>query len=77
MFIRDMVELGVWPDLSGFDRVDVASDINTMKLALRTGILKTDIPLISSFLDIFCYQYGYIDEMSAQAWRVVWEEWKR
>ncbi len=77
MFIRDMVELGVWPNLSTFDRVDVASDINTMKLALRTGILKTDIPLISSFLDIFCYQYGYIDEMSAQAWRVVWEEWNR
>lgn len=77
MFIRDMVELGVWPNLRAFDRVDVASDINTMKLALRTGILKTDIPLLSSFLDIFCYQYAYIDEMSAQAWRVVWEEWCR
>ena len=76
MFIRDMVELGVWPALEHFDKVDVASDINTMKLALRTRILQTDIPLVSSFLDIFCYQYGYIDEMSARAWRTVWEEWQ-
>jgi hypothetical protein len=76
MFIRDMVEMGVWPDLNNFDKVDVASDINTMKLALRTGIIKTDIPLISSFLDIFCYQYSFVDEMSAKAWRTVWEEWK-
>ncbi len=77
MFIRDMVELGVWPNLLNFDRIDVASDINTMKLALRTRILQTDIPLLSSFLDIFCYQYSYIDEMSANAWRTVWEEWKK
>ena len=75
MLIRDMVELGVWPKLLNFDKIDVASDINTMKLALRTRILQTDIPLLSSFLDIFCYQYGYIDEMSAKAWRTVWEEW--
>jgi hypothetical protein len=27
-------------------------------------------------LDIFCYQYGCIDAMSAQAWRAVWEEWR-
>jgi len=67
----------VWPELQHFDRVDVASDINTMKLALRTRILQTDIPLLSSFLDIFCYQYGYIDEMSAKAWRAVWEEWQQ
>ncbi|MDP3105118.1 MAG: hypothetical protein Q8M95_10995 [Candidatus Methanoperedens sp.] len=76
MFIRDMVELGVWPNLTNFDKIDVASDINTMKLALRAQILQTDIPLLSSFLDIFCYQYGHIDEMSAKAWRKVWEEWK-
>lgn len=75
MFIRDMVELGVWPKLQNFDKIDVASDINTMKLALRTHILQTDIPLLSSFLDIFCYQYTYIDEMNAKAWRKVWEEW--
>ncbi|MBN2209452.1 MAG: hypothetical protein JW759_09170 [Candidatus Coatesbacteria bacterium] len=76
MFIRDMVELGVWPPLERFDEVDVASDINTMELALRTRILHTDIPLVSSFLDIFCYQYSYLDEMSAMAWRAVWEEWQ-
>ncbi len=77
MFIRDMVELGVWPALDNFDAVDVASDINTMKLALRTCILQTSIPLLSSFLDIFCYQYSYIDRISAQAWRAVWEEWRQ
>lgn len=77
MFIRDMVELKVWPVLENFDKIDVASDINTMKLALRTRILQTDIPLLSSFLDVFCYQYGYIDEMSARAWRTVWLEWKK
>jgi len=47
-----------------------------MKLSLRTHILETDIPLLSSFLDIFCYQYEYTDEMSAKAWRAVWEEWR-
>lgn len=76
MFIRDMVVLGVWSNLSNMDVIDVASDRNTMKLALRTRILQTDIPLLSSFLDIFGYQYGYIDAMSAAAWRAVWEEWK-
>ena len=76
MFIRDMVVLGVWPNLSNMQVIDVASDRNTMKLALRTRILQTEIPLLSSFLDIFGYQYGYIDEMSATAWRTVWEEWK-
>ena len=76
MFIRDMVELGVWPDLANFDAIDVASDINTMKLALRTRILRTSMPLVSSLLDVFCYQYGHIDEASAGAWRAVWEEWR-
>lgn len=76
MFIRDMYVLKIWPDLVNFDKIDVASDINTIKIALRTGILQTDIPLLSSFLDVFCYQYGYIDEMSAKAWRKVWEIWK-
>lgn len=70
-----MVELGVWTELTNFDKVDVASDINTMKLASRTGILQTDIQLLSSFLDIFCYQYSHIDEMSAKVWRAVWDEW--
>lgn len=76
MFLRDMVALGVWPNLSNLQVVDVASDRNTMKLALRSRILQTDIPLLSSFLDIFGYQYEHIDEMSAAAWRTVWEEWR-
>lgn len=73
MFIRDMVVLGVWEDVKNFDKINVASDINTIKVALRTGILKTAIPLVSSFLDIFCNQYSYIDDMTAKAWRRVWE----
>lgn len=76
MFIRDMVVLGIWKDVSGFDKIDVASDINTIKVALRTGIISTAIPLVSSFLDIFCHQYSYMDEMNALAWRKVWEVWK-
>ncbi len=75
MFIRDMIILGIWKSVKGFDKIDVASDVNTIKVALRTGILSSDIPLLSSFLDIFCYQYGYVDEMNAKAWRTVWEIW--
>lgn len=77
MYLRDMYEWNIWPRLNNLDQIDVASDINTIKLALRTGILKTDIQLLSSFLDIFCYQYSYIDEMSSKAWRVVWEKWTK
>ncbi len=76
MFLRDMIVLGVWKNVKGFENIDVASDVNTIKVALRTGILRTEIPLVSSFLDIFCHQYGYIDDMSAKAWRRVWEIWK-
>lgn len=76
MFIRDMIVLGVWKNVLNFDKINVASDVNTIKVALRTGILKTEIPLVSSFLDIFCYQYSYIDEMNAKAWRRVWEIWR-
>lgn len=75
MFIRDMVVLGIWPNVKGFECIDVASDVNTMKVALRTGIITTAIPLLSSFLDIFCYQYAYIEQMNAAAWRRVWEIW--
>ena len=77
MFIRDMVVLGVWTNITGFDKINVASDVNTIKVALRTGIIKTAIPLVSSFLDIFCYQYAYIDDMNALAWRRVWEIWNQ
>lgn len=75
MLIRDMVVLGIWKNVTNFEKIDVASDINTVRVALRTGILRSAIPLVSSFLDIFCYQYGYVDQMSAQAWRKVWEKW--
>jgi len=77
MLIRDFYEWNIWKKLKGISDINVASDINTIKIALRTGILKTKLtPLISSFLDIFCYQYSIIDEWSSQAWRKVWEEWK-
>lgn len=76
MFLRDMVVLGVWKDVINFDKIDVASDVNTIKVALRTGIIRTEIPLVSSFLDIFCHQYSYIDKMNALAWRRVWEIWQ-
>ena len=75
MFIRDMIVLGIWTDVTGFDRIDVASDVNTIKIALKSGILSSSVPLLSSFLDIFSYQYGLIDKMSAAAWRRVWELW--
>lgn len=77
MFLRDMVVLGVWEDVTGFDKIDVASDVNTIKVALRTGIIRTEIPLVSSFLDIFCHQYSYIETMNASAWRRVWEIWNK
>lgn len=76
MFLRDMVVLNVWKNPIGFDSINVASDVNTIKVALRTGILQTDIPLVSSFLDFFGTQYSYIDDMSALAWRNVWIKWK-
>lgn len=76
MFIRDMVVLGIWNNVKGFESIDVASDVNTMKVALRTGIITTAIPLLSSFLDIFCYQYAHIEQMNAAAWRRVWEIWR-
>ncbi|MFW6008464.1 MAG: hypothetical protein ACOCP8_04270 [archaeon] len=76
MFLRDMIVLKVWENPINFEIIDVASDINTMKVALRTGILETKIPLVSSFLDIFSHQYVLIDQKNALAWRKVWEIWK-
>ncbi|MFZ3086241.1 MAG: hypothetical protein WA097_06280, partial [Candidatus Hydromicrobium sp.] len=76
IFLRDMVVFRVWKNYKNFEKIDVASDINTMKVALRTGILRTKIPLVSSFLDIFCYQYSLIDEYNALSWRKVWNVWK-
>lgn len=77
MFIRDMVVLGVWENVENFEAINVASDSNTIRVALRTGIIKTKIPLLTSFMDIFGYQYSYIDDMNALAWRKVWEIWVR
>ena len=77
MFLRDMILHKVWENVNGFEKIDVASDVNTIKVALRTGILESKIPLVSSFLDIFCYQYGYVENMNALAWRKVWECWQK
>lgn len=76
MFIRDMCVLGVWKNVSGFDTIDVASDSNTMRIALRTGIISAAIPLVSSFLDYFGLQYTAVKRASAAAWRAVWEIWR-
>lgn len=75
MVLRDMVVSKIWKNVRNFDKINVASDVNTIKVALRTGILATAIPLVSSFLDIFCNQYSYMDHQCAQAWRRVWEIW--
>lgn len=75
MFLRDMTELGVWEYNAGIDTINVASDANTMRVALRTAILSGRTPLISSFLDVYCYQYGLVDKMTQQAWRAVWSAW--
>lgn len=77
MFIRDMLDWGIWSLKSNIDKVNVASDSNTMRVALRTGILNTQLPLLASYLDVYCYQYGLIDQMTQFAWRTVWEEWGR
>lgn len=76
MFIRDMVVLDIWEGVQNFESIGVASDSNTMKVALRTGILKTEIPLVTSFLDIFDYQHDLIYNANEKAWRRVWEIWK-
>ncbi len=76
MFIRDMVVSKIWENVTNFDKIDVASDINTVKVSLRTGILTSAIPLVSSFIDICSYQYSEVDRMNALAWRRVWEIWR-
>jgi len=77
MFIRDMYVWSVWSEVRNLAALDVPSDINTMKVALRSRILETELtPLLSSFLDIFCYQYSLIDDWTGRAWRRVWEIWQ-
>jgi len=75
MFLRDMQEFGIWK-LKRFEEVSVAPDMNTMRIALRTGIVRTRVPLLSSFMDIFCYQYGLISEETNRAWKRTWELWR-
>jgi hypothetical protein len=75
MFLRDMIVWKVW-HLKDVECIDVASDANTIRVALRARILTTAIPLLSSFLDVFCYQYELIDSWNARAWRSVWEQWR-
>ncbi len=75
MFLRDMADLGVWKYQKNVEQLDVMSDKNTMRVALRTGILQFRIPLLASFLDVFCYQYSMVDRLNREAWRRVWKEW--
>jgi len=75
MFLRDMADLGVWVYSKNADKMDVMSDKNTMRVALRTGILQFRIPLLASYLDVYCYQYELVDNVCRQAWRRVWEQW--
>jgi hypothetical protein len=75
MFLRDMAEWGVWRYSKNAHLVDVASDSNTMRIALRSAIIRTRIPLLASYLDVYCYQYSAVDTKAANAWRRVWELW--
>lgn len=76
MFIRDMFDWGIWQPGADASQLDVAADTNLMRIALRTGIVRIEIPvLIASYLDIYSYQYGAIDAATVAAWRRVWELW--
>ena len=75
MFMRDMLEWKVWEPGKNIEQLNVASDSNTMKVALRSGLLKLSIPLLASYLDIYGIQYSHIDTMVQESWRTVWEMW--
>lgn len=75
MFLRDMADLGVWQYSRNIEKLDVMSDKNTMRVALRTGILQFRIPLLASYLDVYCFQYSLVDKLNRESWRSVWEEW--
>jgi hypothetical protein len=77
MFLRDMIDLNVWTYKKNVDKINVMSDKNTMRIALRTGILEFRIPLLASYLDVYCYQYGLVDEWNTEAWRRVWINWEK
>ena len=74
MFIRDMYDFEVWP-LHRIEALDVPPDINTMRAALRTGVLRGSHPLLTSYLDIYSYQYSLVTDLTSCAWRRVWERW--
>ena len=75
MFLRDMADLDVWSYKNNIDEINVMSDKNTMRIALRTGILQFRIPLLASYLDVYCYQYSLVDKWNVLAWREVWKVW--
>jgi len=75
MFLRDMADLRVWKYDKHVEKLDVMSDKNTLRIAIRTGILQFRIPLLASYLDVYCYQYSLADKFNRLAWRKVWEEW--
>ena len=75
MFLRDMADLNVWKYKSNIDKINVMSDKNTMRVAIRTGILQFRIPLLASYLDVYCYQYELVDRYNQLAWREVWNIW--
>lgn len=75
MLLRDLADLNVWAYQRNADAIDVMSDANTMRIALRTGILRFRIPLLASYLDVYCYQYGLVDTKNCDAWREVWRQW--
>ncbi len=74
MFIRDMYDFDVWR-LRRIEALDVPPDINTMRAAIRTGILHGSRPFFTSYLDIYSYQYELVAETTSRAWRRVWERW--
>ena len=69
-----MQEWGIWR-YKKKAQLDVASDANTMRIALRSAIVRSEIPLLASYLDVYCYQYSAIDFDAAKAWRRTWELW--
>ena len=46
-----------------------------MRTALRTGILRGSNPLLTSYLDVYSYQYELVTDLTSRAWRRVWERW--
>lgn len=76
MFIRDMLAWGVWTGYENEENIGVASDVHTMKLGLKFGIIAPSMTLLSSFLDIATYQYVEVDKKNQIAWRKVWELWR-